>query len=180
MEIKDEDFDARLREKLNSLNRSYPSALPDAKDLWEDIDHRLSAKQKKRRFTNILSLAATVCLLLAACIGWLIGKKSDPSTLVYRIETIEIVSEPVFSDTDNTEKQAIKFIEAQCKAYQVACRSTEFLELKAELEQVEIEKQKVNRQRQLYGPSPALIKAEIRLENYKMYLIRELIETLKS
>ena len=180
MEIKDEDFDAGLRKKLSILDRSYPSSLPETTNLWADIDHKLSAKQKKRRFANILSLAATVCLLLVSCFWWLNGKVSDTSALVYRIETVEKKTEPAIIDTDRSEQQAIAFIEAQCKIHQVACRSTEFLELKAELELLQIEEQKVNKQQELYGPDPALIKAEIRLENYKMYLIRKLIEALKS
>jgi hypothetical protein len=180
MEIKDEDFDAVVRKKLNSLNDSYPSTLPDTNLLWEDIENTLDSQQRKYLPTYALPIAASVSVLLMAFLWWLYSGQTTDSYVVYRIETLTEAPADVAFETDLQEKQALKLIEIQCQTQQAICQSKVFLELKAELDRLYTEEQEVAKQRQLYGPSPALIKAETRLENYKTYLLRELIETMKS
>ena len=59
------------------------------------------------------------------------------------------------------------------------CNAPAFLELKRELDQLAQQAEQVNQRMETFGPDPDLVKAEVRLENHKSYLIREPIQILR-
>jgi hypothetical protein len=180
MDVNEEDFDARLRSRLSELDYSYPTALPGKDALWEDLESRLPGNRKARRWQYPLAVAASVTLLLVAFGWWFILRADEDVTITFRTEKVAGPEKNGEELPGQPESRGIAFIEEQCRRQHPVCNSSEFLELKRELDQLSRQAEQVNRRLETFGPDPALVKAEIRLENHKSYLIRELIQILKS
>jgi hypothetical protein len=179
MELNEEDFDALLGRKMRELDHSYPPALADKDTLWSDIERHLPDNRQVRKWKYWLAAAASVALLLVAS-WWFRREVKDNVNIVYRTETIERREADSNMLNKQTESAGLSFIEEQCRQQRPVCSSDAFLELKSELDQLNLEARQVKERMKTFGPDPALVKAEIRLENHKAYLIRELIEILKT
>jgi hypothetical protein len=180
MAVNEEDFDAHLRSRLSELDHSYPAALPNKDALWAGLESRLPTNRKANPWRYPLAVAASVTLLLVAFLWWFTRGMEEDVTITYRIEKVTGLEENGEELLSPPETQGIAFIEEQCRMQHPVCNSTAFVELKRELDQLTQQAEQVNRRMETFGPDPALIKAEIRLENHKSYLIRELIQILKS
>jgi hypothetical protein len=180
MEIDEEEFDARLRDRLSELDDRYPAALPGEDAVWKGLEGRLPGNRKANPWRYPLAVAAAVALLLVASLWWFAPGADEHVTITYRTEKEagpEVNGEEL---PGSSEARGIAFIEEQCRRQQPVCHSPAFLELKRELDHLTRQAEQVNRRLQTFGPDPALVKAEIRLENHKSYLIRELIQILKT
>lgn len=180
MEMNEQDFDAMLRDKMQGLDHSYPALLPGKDAIWVDLESQLPSSQENHPWRYILAVAASVTLLLVASLWWLKQEANESVAVVYRTE---VTSRPNAKEDvlfGQAESEGISFIEEQCRLQQPVCSSTAFTELKRELDQLTYEAKQVNEQMKTFGPDPALVKAEIRLENHKAYLIRTLIQILKA
>ncbi|MDB5025914.1 MAG: hypothetical protein JWP78_3669 [Mucilaginibacter sp.] len=69
MNMRDDEFDDRLRQKLENFE-AEPSA-----QVWQNIDVELDGKARKKRIFTILSVAASVIILIAAGILFIPGKE---------------------------------------------------------------------------------------------------------
>jgi hypothetical protein len=180
MAVNEEDFDARLRDRLSELDHSFPTALPDKDAVWAGLESRLPGNRKASPWRYPLAVAAAVALLLVA-FGWWFAPGSDEGvTITYRTEQVAGPEENGKELPGLPGSPGIAFIDEQCRSQHPVCSSTAFLELKRELDQLTRQADQVNRRLETFGPDPALVKAEIRLENHRAYLIRELIQILKS
>jgi len=180
MDVNEEDFDARLRGRLSELDGTYPAHLPDKDALWAGLESRLPGKRKAGPWRYPLAVAASVTLLLVASLWWFTPRAGEDVTITYRTEKVAGPEESGEELPGSCESPGIAFIEEQCRMQRPVCSSAAFVELKRELDQLTQQAEQVNRRLETFGPDPALVKAEIRLENHKSYLIRELIQILKS
>ncbi|MBD0258322.1 MAG: hypothetical protein ICV83_21620 [Cytophagales bacterium] len=180
MDVNEEDFDARLRSRLSELDHAYPAALPDKDAVWEGLESRLPGSRNAGRWRYPLAVAASVALLLVASMWWFTPRTGEEVTITYRTEKVADPEPDGAERNGLPESHGIAFIEEQCRRQHPVCNSTAFLELKRELDQLTRQAEQVNRRLETFGPDPALVKAETRLENHKSYLIRELIQILKS
>jgi hypothetical protein len=181
MDINEEDFDARLRSRLSELEHSYPTALPGKDAVWKGLESRLPGSRKAGPWRYSLGVAACIMLLLVAFLGrWFAPRADENVTITYRTEKVVGPQPDGEERAGLPESRGIAFIEEQCRRQHPVCSSTAFLELKRELDQLTRQAEQVNRRLETFGPDPALVKAEVRLENHKSYLIRELIQILKS
>lgn len=180
MDVNEEDFDARLRGKLSELDGSYPTNLPGKDAGWANLESRLPGNPKAGPWRYPLAVAASVTLLLVAFLWWFTPGADDDVTVTYRTETVAGPAANGEELPGPPETQGIAFIEEQCRMQRPVCSSAAFLELKRELDQLSRQAEQVNRRLETFGPDPALVKAEIRLQNHKSYLIRELIQILKT
>ncbi len=180
MDVSEEDFDAQLRGKLSELDHSYPTALPNKDVVWEGLESRLPGNHNAGPRRYPLAVAASVALLLVASLWWFTPRAGEDVAITYRTEKAAAPEENGEEPPGLPESRGIAFIEEQCRRQHPVCNSSEFLALKQELDQLSRQAEQVNRRLETFGPDPALVKAEIRLENHKSYLIRELIQILKS
>ena len=180
MDVNEEDFDARLRHKLAELDHSYPTHLPGKDAGWAGLESRLPGNPKARSWRYPLAVAASVALLLVASLWWFAPGAEEAVTITYRTEQVAGPEEHLEELPGPAESPGIAFIEEQCRQQHPVCNSPAFLELKRELDQLSRQAEQVNRRLETFGPDPTLVKAEIRLENHKSYLIRELIQILKT
>jgi hypothetical protein len=179
MDINEEDFDALFRGKIRELDHSYPAALPDKDALWAELESRFPGNRIAPQWRYALAIAASATLLLVASLWWFKQEANDGVTVTYRTEIVGRPKANGYGSSGGAESQGISFIEEQCRIQRPVCSSSAFLELKRELDQLTLQTKQVNQRMKTFGPDPALIKAEIRLENHKAYLIRELIQILK-
>lgn len=180
MDVNEEDFDALLRDRLSELNDSYPTALPGKDTVWKGLESRLPGNRKSVLWWYPLAVAASVTLLLVAFLWWFTPRTEGEVTITYHTEK---VAEPELDGEyllGLPESRGIAFIEEQCRRQHPMCNSTAFRELKRELDELTRQEEQVNRSMETFGPDPALVKAEIRLENHKSYLIRELIQIFRT
>jgi hypothetical protein len=179
MDVNAEDFDERLRGKLSELEHTYPAALPNKDAVWKGLESRLPGNGRARLWRYPLAVAASVALLLVASLWWFTPRADEDVAITYRTEKAARPEENGEEPPGLPESRGIAFIEEQCRRQHPVCNSSEFLELKRELDQLSRQAEQVNRRLATFGPDPALVKVEIRLENHKSYLIRELIQILK-
>lgn len=180
MDVNEEDFDARLRDKLSELDHSFPTNLPGKDAVWAGLESRLPGPRTASPWRYPLAVAASVTLLLVAALWWFTPGAEEDVTITYRTEQVAGPGEHGTESLGPAESPGIAFIEEQCRRQHPVCNSPAFLELKRELDHLSRQAEQVNRRLQTFGPDPALVKAEIRLENHKSYLIRELIQILKT
>jgi hypothetical protein len=180
MDVNEEDFDARVRGKLSELDQLYPAALPGKDAVWKGLESRLPGHRKASPWRYPLAVAATVTLLLVALGWWFAPGAGEDVTITYRTEKAAEPEPYAEGLPSSSEARGIAFIEEQCRRQHPVCHSPAFLELKRELDQLSRQAEQVNQRLETFGPDPALVKAEIRLENHKSYLIRELIQILKT
>lgn len=178
--MNNEANDSFLRKKINELDEIFPEELGDPSELWEDINARLEGK-KKPKLWKILSVAASISLLALITIFLLVKKPADETVISYRTEIIqEPIAETEVVESMQEEKDAIEYVNEQCKVEKPVCHSEEFMELKQQLAEVDDKLQEIDQQKKLFGSDAALIKAQISAENQKAYLLKELIQILRS
>src|SRR5690606_23812264 len=83
-------------------------------------------------------------------------------------------------DNAETELAAIDFIDEQCRYQRPACHSEEFIELNKELHEVNRALFNINQKMVLFGSDPAIVQAQITAENQKAYILKELVQLLRS
>ncbi len=75
MGSQNENIDQFFRNALNNLEVNAPD------EVWERVQNHLYQKKKQKRIQLFISIAATFAVILAAYIGYLIGKQTAPSTI---------------------------------------------------------------------------------------------------
>lgn len=166
----------KIKEKLDELDNSFPLRNYQKDEIWVGIEKRMQKRSKLRKlYITYTSIAATFLILALA----LIQTTMNGNTVTYfqSEESMNISSSSV-PDAGDTEAEAIEFIENSCQSYQALCDSKEFKELKAELDQLDMEIKDLNEMISLYGEDELLIKSKIKIENHKSELTRKLVQIL--
>ena len=181
--MKDEHLDDYVKKKLAELDKHFPSALGSEESLWAQIEEQMEPKRKSH-FWSVAGIAASV-LLVVSVISWWILDKGESSVIVFRTEMQDTTIAPEaqlqeFAQNKEQDSEALHFILDQCTADQKICDTEEFKEMKKQFEEVNIGIADLNKQLDLYGPDPNLVRARISLENQKAYIINELIQQIKS
>jgi hypothetical protein len=184
MEMNDEQLDHYLKKKISELDTQFPSALGTPEDIWTQIENGLE-KKKPSRIWYWASIAASVLLVASGFTVWLLSR-NDHTEVVFRTEMQDstAVQEKEllqsFVRENNEESEALHYILDQCAVEQQICSSENFKEMKKQLEEVTKDIGDLDKQLDLYGPDPNLVKARVSLENHKTYIMNELIQQIKS
>ena len=180
MGINENPEDEIIRKKLKTLDNSFPEALGRPEELWEDISGRLETGTKKTLIKYILAVAASISLLVVGYV-LLVHQPNREEMITYKTEVVQEdeKTEP-FIESGREGEEAMEFVNAQCSMQKPACNTEEFLMLKKQLEEVDVEINEISQQLELFGPDPALVRAYTYAENQKAYLLRELIQILIS
>jgi hypothetical protein len=183
MEMKDEHLDEYVKKKLTELDKQFPSALGSEESLWERIEEKMEPKRKSH-FWSVASIAASVLLAVLA-VSWWILDRQESNAIVFRTEMQDTTIVPEtqlqeFVQNKEQDSEALHFILDQCAVEQKICDSEGFKEMKKQFEEVNTGIADLNKQLDLYGPDPNLVRARISLENQKAYIMNELIQQIKS
>ncbi len=180
----DLDADALIDSRLPGLPVREPGA-----DLWDRIDSDLSeTKVIPIGRGNIRQLGATRWMAVAAAIlvvmgGWWLWPDNQTQTgervrVAYSVEIApNLPAEPLESAADS---RAEDFITRQCAEEQLACQKPEIHELRNQLVELKQEQQRIGQEIALFGADPALVRAQVKVENQRAEVTKEIITLLRS
>jgi hypothetical protein len=173
------DFEDALQNTITALPEIEPS-----EDSWLFLEQKLTKetgamRQRKMRSLVYYWLSAAACITLCI-IGWITvqNPSADKLTLTYSQEVVE--AEPVWHSIREEEslEEAITFIQASCAQELAVCHTSQFKELKSQLDELAAEMEKIQQEKALYGQDPELMKAQIKLENLQADITKELIQLI--
>lgn len=190
----DLDSDATLARVVGELPDYEPKT-----NLWAAIDAQLSQPSAvsvtpgtqpvgvrplwqqpvPRRLWAGMAAAALVVLVGA----WLVLRPSatEAVRMEYAVEqTTETPNRDVFSETSAADERAEEFIARQCAEQQLACQLPEVHELRHQLTDLTIEQKRIEQERRTFGDDPTLVRAQVKIENQRIEVTKELITLLRS
>lgn len=170
------DFDDLLEAKIKDLPEFEPLVE------WISILEEISVEQKPKivKFPSFIrwGIAASITLILG-CV-WLFNKKSDEGVISYSVEKQVEIKTEIQASTAQAENEAEEFINQQCEEVEVVCMKPEVKELRAELAELSLNQRDLETQIEQFGNDPALVQAQIKIENQKAQITKELINILRS
>ena len=172
------DFEDLLQEKITQLPDYEP-----INEMWANVLERISAEKKAQKvvvFPVFIRWVAAASVLLILGFGWYAYRSSEKIIISYSVEKQNSIKPENTQNTSNIEADAEAFIEQQCAEVEVACMKPEVKELRQELAQLSTNQQELTAQMEQFGNDPALVQAQIKIENQKAEITKELINILRS
>jgi hypothetical protein len=170
------DFDDLLEAKIKDLPEFEPSVE------WNSILEEISVKKKPKivKFLSFIrwGIAASVTLVLGFV--WFFSQKSGEGVISYSVEKQVEIKSDLQANVSNSEGEAEEFINQQCEEVEVVCMKPEVKELRAELVELNLNQRDLETQIEQFGNDPALVQAQIKIENQKAQVTKELINILRS
>ena len=193
------DLDAD--EKLAQIVAKLPDFEPDDA-LWNRIDDALNTTDTYPEPARVLAYPATATPRLGQRIGqvrwwgtgmavacmvvlgmWLFWPKATPAheRIEYAVEQTNVPADTNETMTDTpADERAEDFINRQCKEVALTCQKPEVRELRAQLGELATERNRLAAERQTFGDDPAIVQAQVKLENQRADVTKELITLLRS
>lgn len=170
------DFDDLLEAKIKDLPEFEPSIE------WNRILEEISVEKKPKtvKFPKFISWNIAASVLLALGFVWLFNKKSDEGVISYSVEKQVEIKSDLQANVSTSENEAEEFINQQCEEVEVVCMKPEVKELRAELAELNLNQRDLEMQIEQFGNDPALVQAQIKIENQKAQITKELINILRS
>ena len=184
------EADLNADEHLGRVVQNMPEFEPKA-GLWESIEQQLPPKETNVRplwaqpQTRQLWAGLAVAAMLVLVGSWLFlrTEAADDVRMEYAVEQSSMDHQTdfaVFSDSSDADKRAEEFIARQCAEDKFVCQRPEIHELRNQLTSLTTEQQRIDEQQQLFGDDPALIRAQVKVENQRAEITKELITLLRS
>ncbi|GGD77752.1 hypothetical protein GCM10011514_47110 [Emticicia aquatilis] len=170
------DFDDLLEAKIKDLPEFEPSIE------WNRVLEEISVEKKLKtvKFPNFIRWGIAASVLLALGSVWLFNKKSDEGVISYSVEKQVEIKSDLQANVSTSESEAEEFINQQCEEVEVVCMKPEVKELRAELAELNLNQRDLETQIEQFGNDPALVQAQIKIENQKAQITKELINILRS
>ncbi|MBC8156195.1 MAG: hypothetical protein H7Z72_25190 [Bacteroidetes bacterium] len=190
----DLDSDVTLARVVGELPDYEPQA-----DLWTAIDAHLTQPSMMpvtpgtqpvvvrplwhqpltRRLWAGMAAAAMIVLVGAWLKGW--PTSTEAVRMEYAVEqTTETPNRDAVSETSGADERAEAFIARQCAEQQLACQQPEVHTLRNQLADLTTEQKRIDRERLTFGDDPALVRAQVKIENQRAEVTKELITLLRS
>lgn len=191
-------------EQLDRLVGELPQVEPKA-DLWATIEEKLdradqAVKPSRPRqdrpavrplWTGIRRLGQRRPVWLAtAAVVVLVGiwlfRVSPPMAneqvrLEYAVETTTTpANDAAPLNASAADERAEEFIARQCAEEQLACQRPEVHELRNQLTELNAERARIEQELITFGNDPALVRAQVKIENQRADITKELITLLRS
>lgn len=183
------DLDAD--KQLSQVVRDLPTFAPKT-DLWETIEQELvqaaPAKirplwQQPQNRQLWAGLAVAAMLVLVGSWLFLRPESTEKVRIEYAVEqsgASQKADTSTFPDESNADERAKEFINRQCAEDKFVCQRPEVHELRNQLTELTEERQRIEQQQQVFGDDPALIRAQVQVENQRAEVTKELITLLRS
>lgn len=191
------DLWARIEAGLNADEQLYrvaqdlPEFAPKA-SLWEAIEQELPGAvpakirplwQQPPTRQLWAGLAAAAMLVLVGT--WLLLRpEADGNVrMEYAVEQTgagQQADSGAFPYESDADQRAEEFITRQCAEDKFVCQRPEVHELRNQLTSLTAEQHRIEKQQQIFGDDPALIRAQVKVENQRAEITKELITLLRS
>lgn len=170
------DFDDLLEAKIKDLPEFEPTIE------WNKVLEEISIEQKPKiiKFPSFVRWAIAASIIMALGFIWNFNQKPDEGVISYSVEKQIDVKLDFQLNMRNAEDAAEKFISQQCEEVEVACMKPEVKELRAELAELNLNQKDLETQIEQFGNDPALVQAQIKIENQKAEVTKELISILRG
>lgn len=170
------DFDDLLEAKTKDLPEFEPSIE------WNSILEEISVVKKPKivKFPSFIRWGIAASIMLMLGFVWFFNQKSDEGIISYSVEKQVEPKTEIQASTTQAENEAEEFINQQCEEVEVVCMKPEVKELRAELAELNLNQRDLETQIEQFGNDPALVQAQIKIENQKAQITKELIHILRS
>ena len=182
------EADLTAHERLTTVLADLPEYEP-APDAWDTIAQSLDAAEHLIEPlalpTRVVPLrpwwaaAAAVVIMVGVWLSWP-SKQSAGERIEYAVETGSVVTAPPPFTVTEADRRAAAFIEQQCAAQTVACQQPAVHELRTQLAELTRQEQRLAQERQTFSNDPALIRAQVQVENQRAEVTKELITLLRT
>ncbi|SHI89852.1 hypothetical protein SAMN02745146_1845 [Hymenobacter daecheongensis DSM 21074] len=127
-------------------------------------------------------VAGVAAAVLVALLGWWQRPAARPhETITYSEEVVaEPAARPALAAFDPLDEQGLSFINDHCTSLPTVCQSAEFRELRGQLTELQAEEQRLRQDARRFGPTPELVRHQVRITTLKATVTRELIQLLIS
>lgn len=185
------EADLNADEQLSRVVQTMPAFAPKA-DLWETIEQELTPEvpakvrplwQQPQARQLWASLAVAAMLILVGIWLFLRPESTEKVRVEYAVEqsgTNQKADSGAFSNESNADERAEEFINRQCAEDRFVCQRPEVHELRNQLTELTEEQQRIEQQQEIFGDDPALIRAQVKVENQRAEITKELITLLRS
>jgi len=125
---------------------------------------------------------AAACLLMLGTWLFRYTERQPDERIEYTVEQqAEWTPTDVETATDSpADQRAEEFINRQCEEAALACQRPEVRELRAQLGELSVEQQRLAAERERFGDDPTLVQAQVKIENQRADVTKELITLLRS
>ncbi len=170
------DFDDLLEAKVKELPEFEPSVE------WSSVLEGISDGKKSKfiKFPSSIRWGIAASVTLVFGFVWFFYQKSDEGIISYSVEKQVEPKTEIQASTTQAESEAEEFISQQCEEVEVVCMKPEVKELRAELAELNLNQRDLETQIEQFGNDPALVQAQIKIENQKAQITKELINILRS
>lgn len=170
------DFDDLLEAKVKELPEFEPSVE------WSSVLEGISDGKKSKfiKFPSSIRWGIAASVTLVFGFVWFFYQKSDEGIISYSVEKQVEPKTEIQASTTQAESEAEEFISQQCEEVEVVCMKPEVKELRAELAELNLNQRDLETQIEQFGNDPALVQAQIKIENQKAQITKELIHILRS
>ncbi|MFD2572444.1 hypothetical protein ACFSUS_17525 [Spirosoma soli] len=188
----DLDADEHIGRVVGDLPQHEPKA-----DLWTFIEaelNNLAGNLKQGEEPTIVrplwsqpavrrmwaGVAAAAIVVLVAT--WLMLKPTatEQVRVEYAVETAPIDKQKTSAGSSTADQRAEDFIIRQCAEQQLACQRPEVHELRNQLTELNLEKARIEQELNTFGNDPNLVRAQVKVENQRADITKELITLLRS
>lgn len=173
------DADLRADATIDRALDDLPVFEPEASS-WEQLAGRLEKPVvRPLQIRSFWMAAASIAAVLVGIWVVLQPASDEKITIAYATETVETelvtTPEPGASAVD---KKVETFINEQCAQQTVVCQKPEVKELKQQLNELSNRKEAVEQELLVFGNDPALVQAQIKIENERAEVTKELVRIL--
>lgn len=193
------DAELTADETLDRALTTLPDFDPKA-DLWNALERELAVESAesaqppvKTPFTisrntsfgqRSVRWAAAASVLLALLGGYGLYQHTSSTetvTVAYSVETMDalptdIMPEPAIDQ--QAERDLETFINQACEQQVLACKKPEVQDLRQQLAELDQRKAQIDGQLRVFGEDPDLVKAQVRIENERADVAKELVKIL--
>ncbi|GAB3329384.1 hypothetical protein GCM10027299_32660 [Larkinella ripae] len=168
----------------DAIDRLLPDDLPVLEpktDAWEQLAGRLEKPVVRPLWRSSVRWGAAAAVAVLVGGVWLVWQpvSNEKVTIAYATETVEAetlgAEKPGLSVAD---RKAEIFIEEQCGQQTVVCQKPEIKELKQQLDQLNNRKANLEEELAVFGNDPGLVQAQIKIENERAEVTKELVRIL--
>lgn len=178
---------ALATESFSRVVPDLPTFEPKA-ELWLAIEQELDAPAVRSLWSQPsmrwvwAGLTAAASVVIVGVWLFLQPQKTERTRIEYAVEqTDKEQYTPLMTDYESpADKRAEEFISRQCADQQVVCQRPEVHELRNQLTELTGEQQRIERERQTFGDDPVLVRAQVKIENQRAEVMKELITILRS
>jgi hypothetical protein len=162
------DFDERIELACSTL-----PVLEHKNDLWDRIQN--NETHKFRLLAYSIGIAASILLAILFNTHF----NGSKEYIITCSTEVQYNTEKIATGIQNNDNIEI-MLQQYCQYSNLNCNNPEFIQIKNQLSELEVEIQKLNKVITTYGESPELIQYIIKMENQKSDLINEILKKSES